>query len=292
MQAKAISDLAQLSDDDLFVQVVEGLRLIHENALEIRKSARDLLSRDFRRGAAILKLVAEEEAAKFLILLDAVRCPRSSNQDKPLFKRQLQYFYDHLCRGIYVEYYRQSIWYDFNDVRGFVEHERAECYLDGPDFLCWIMPNRIRSNRENIIYVDYLRSQEGSFWSSPATDVEIVLNLPESSLDDNLFNIVDSLSALIAESPEALKVIASIWRQYRMDSVMSVSALQRVNAATVEAIQHLGTNNRVTEERLSVVHELWHFPLYDLDLSLKTVSKQEMKQILEAENDAFWSSVI
>jgi hypothetical protein len=49
-----------------------------------------------------LKLFVEEEAAKFHILLDAVRCPR---EPADRFSRQLGYFNQHPVKGLYAECY-------------------------------------------------------------------------------------------------------------------------------------------------------------------------------------------
>jgi hypothetical protein len=49
----------------------------------------------------VLKGFAEEEAAKILILVDAVRCPPKLISSK--LKRIVGWFYDHLARLIYAE---------------------------------------------------------------------------------------------------------------------------------------------------------------------------------------------
>ena len=51
----------------------------------------------------MLRNLANEEAAKVLILLDVVRCPKSRSTDK---SRTLSYFYNHLAKRIYAQVYR------------------------------------------------------------------------------------------------------------------------------------------------------------------------------------------
>lgn len=74
MDLRAIKDLSQLADDEFFAQVSEGLALILRNATQIQSDS-DLLAESERsRGRRILDNLVREEAAKYLILIDAVRC--------------------------------------------------------------------------------------------------------------------------------------------------------------------------------------------------------------------------
>lgn len=76
MRARAFADLSQLSDPDFFQEISEGLQLIARNVGAIDADSRTLVEADRGRGARILHAFAAEEAGKYLILLDAVRCPR------------------------------------------------------------------------------------------------------------------------------------------------------------------------------------------------------------------------
>ena len=66
----------QLNDADFFKEVSEGLDLIIEHCSHIEADARYLRDQKKPCGFNILKTILKEEAAKFLILLDAVRCPK------------------------------------------------------------------------------------------------------------------------------------------------------------------------------------------------------------------------
>ena len=72
------------------------------NALLLWRDATRLAMACRPQGYQILKFLVEEEAAKFHILLDAVRCPRQTND---MFARQLRYFTKHLARGLYTMAY-------------------------------------------------------------------------------------------------------------------------------------------------------------------------------------------
>jgi len=100
MRTRAIRDLAQMSDRDFFDQGATGLDHIARNAIRLEDEVRFLYENRRARGHRILRAVATEEAAKFLILLDAVRCSRRRPE---AFSRQLGRFHDHLSKGLYAE---------------------------------------------------------------------------------------------------------------------------------------------------------------------------------------------
>jgi hypothetical protein len=76
VKPRAIKDLSQLNDAELLSEVSEGPCLCVGNALRLWRDARKLRVSRRAQGFEILRLFVEEEAAKFHILLDAVRCPR------------------------------------------------------------------------------------------------------------------------------------------------------------------------------------------------------------------------
>ena len=77
---RAILDLEQLSDNALFETLSQGMSLIVENATGFDETARRLYGDSDLRASEVMRSFAEEEAAKVLILIDYVRCPRSSEQ--------------------------------------------------------------------------------------------------------------------------------------------------------------------------------------------------------------------
>jgi hypothetical protein len=82
--------------------VSEGLPLIYDNATALWNEAQEIGTFGNRRAVGILQLFAEEEAAKSLLLFDAVRCPRTRKEE---FRRLVSGFGNHLAKGIYVKYY-------------------------------------------------------------------------------------------------------------------------------------------------------------------------------------------
>src|SRR5437867_4176591 len=98
MRVKAINDLVQLSDSEFFSAIAEGLRLVMRNVARLRDGATVLGRSEHRHASRVLSAIAEEEASKFLILLDAVRCPRDYR-----LPEQLDRFSSHLAKGIYAK---------------------------------------------------------------------------------------------------------------------------------------------------------------------------------------------
>jgi len=81
MRIRAIADLCSLPRRDRLDVISEGLLCIIENSEAIESSARILAQHDSKRGYIVLHALAQEEAAKFLILLDAVRCPNKQQDN-------------------------------------------------------------------------------------------------------------------------------------------------------------------------------------------------------------------
>ena len=100
MRTRAIKDLGQLKEHDFPATAAQGLSSISENAARVAEAAKTLTEHDNFRGARILESIAKEEAAKYLILLDAVRCPRKP-EDR--FCAHLEKFNDHLAKALYAE---------------------------------------------------------------------------------------------------------------------------------------------------------------------------------------------
>jgi len=99
MRVRASVDLSELDDEALFESLSEGLGHILNNSRRLYESCESLEKTRRFQAALILRNVAEEEASKFLILIDAIRCPRDP-VDR--WRRQIKRFNDHLAKGLYV----------------------------------------------------------------------------------------------------------------------------------------------------------------------------------------------
>jgi AbiV family abortive infection protein len=279
MRAKAIRDLSQLEDNELFEQTAKGLELIIENASRIEADARFLAEQQKSCGYKILHTVAQEEAAKFLILLDAIRCPRIPDDD---FVKQLSRFDDHLARGLYAFYYELTP-SQFGDVRKIVERECREYYLDRPDDIDWIFRNEILQGKEETIRVDYIERDGKHTWLSPQRYYHPELANSLVALNIPILEVAKALLQVGCAKPRALAVIAEKWRSIPMTNDFSWTKLRDLNYETLKDLHR----NKLLAPKLkgtySTVVDRWLFPLYSLDLRLIKVDKSKLREINERE---------
>ena len=136
---RAIGDLEQFADDRLFEALSEGLPLIVDNAASLHESACRLHREGEARASEVMRGFAEEEAAKFLILIDYVRCPRIPERRSQVLKR----FYGHVAKRIHAEACAYPRIQSFEELCEFVESECRPWYLDGPNDVDWIFPTQL-----------------------------------------------------------------------------------------------------------------------------------------------------
>jgi AbiV family abortive infection protein len=163
MRPRATPKLASVSEDKLLSILAEGLPLIAEHVAALARSAEHQSGPSAVRGANAIQVVATEEAGKYLVLLDAVRCVRASHEIKA---RQLRRFGNHIAKGIYV---KVTDWSPatFGEIHRYIERLRQSHYLDGPNDVDWILRNEIEAEREELLYIDYVETDEGDRWVSP-----------------------------------------------------------------------------------------------------------------------------
>lgn len=260
MRPRAIKDFDQLCDRDFFREASAGMRSCVANALNLWRDARALARARRHQGFRIIRCFVEEEAAKFLILLDAVRCPRQP--DKKPFTRQLGNFTDHLAKGIYAE----TAWgqyTSFAEVRRMVDSQREELYLDGPNEVDWIFRNAILRTREELIYVDYLETDTGHEWRSP--------DLYRSGLflawKPSALTIALAIQGAGLTTSAALEVVAARWRTVDIADHLAWSNRIQLNRETIEALDARGLLRRRSHQIYQRIIDHWQFPLYSLNLA-------------------------
>ena len=284
VRVKAIQDLAQLSDAALFAEVEHGTALCVANAKRIHADGLSLVDQKRPRGVEVLRLAAQEEAAKVLILLDAIRCPRATRPTE--FGRQLQYFNDHLAKGIYAQYcgFRPAT---LGEIRQWGELERKEFYLDGPNGVDWIFYNDILRRREETIYVDYVENDGQHRWHDPLgfEDIGLLLVMPVRDPVLRLVNALNDAGCLVAA---ALEVIARIWRPVALDDDLTWSTLRELNFKTLEAMQVQGLRTSQADEASGIIVNEWLFPLYSLDLRKERVEKSQLRDVQQRWSPDAW----
>lgn len=272
MKVRAIKDLTQLADPEFFAAVEEGLNLIVKNVTKLWDAAVILSEKKNEYPARLLEIIAEEEAAKALILMDAVRCPRKPDDR---FAKQLSRFNDHLAKGLYAYAY----WLcpaTLEELQTYVDRHRKEFYLDGPNDVDWIFRNDVIQKREGAFYVDYVAYDEEKRWYDPSALAE----------DIGLLDGREPASVRMAQgfydagffTKESLETIAEIWRPSPPTMNTHFQELRRLNSSTLELMKSRGLLVEPPSSTYSWSIDGWQFPMYDFDLSQIRVSPSTLRE--------------
>jgi len=156
MRPRRAYKLASLGRPALLEAVAEGMGLLVEHVGALERAAERLRSEETPRGVEAITAIADEEAGKFLILLDVARCAYLDAAKK---RDQLKRCADHIAKGIYarVADIRPA---DFSELVRYVDLLRRSYYLDGPNDVDWLFRNEIMAEREERLYVDYVETDE------------------------------------------------------------------------------------------------------------------------------------
>ena len=272
---RAIKDLCQLSDAQLFEEVEKGIALILENVERLDAAARKLSDENDYHPAKILGGFAKEEAAKVIILLDVVRCPSNRCEEKA---RTLGYFYDHLAKGIYAR--ACGLHCPFGELKQYIDSEREDCYLDGPNDVDWIFSNDITREREDDLYVGYVcdDTQEAGkgewYWKWPWVERISDYSTPTIVL------LANALHGVGATTAEGLAIIAEIWRPFEPVPATTTQELSELNNRMLETLSDSELIVTDDHEKLCE-YESWMFPLWPLDLRAKRIKKAGLRRSRE-----------
>jgi AbiV family abortive infection protein len=273
MRSRAIKDLARYKDCELFSAVAEGLAYIHENANRLADAALILNENQNIRGVRILESIAKEEAAKYLILLDAIRCPRKPDDR---FSQHLEKFNQHLAKGLYAD---ACNWrpIHFREIKELIQSECDEYYLDGPNDIDWIFENWIIRQREEAFYVDYVDNEGKHAWLSPKTYEDISLAAPLPRRTPAVVELANDLHLVGFSKPDSLSIVAAIWRPV---SIIDETRFQDLRELIHRNLEKLASAD-VLAKVGSRIEERWPFPLYDLEMREIPTKKSKLKEIQE-----------
>jgi AbiV family abortive infection protein len=271
MEVRQIKNLCEYKDSKLFKEIAKGLKLIYENAKCIIEDSIFLKQNKHHQGSEILENLGNEEAAKFLILLDAIRCDRKKNSNN--FNRQLGYFSNHLARNIYANYcgMRPA---DFREIRDFIEKEREPYYIDGPDYKNWVYRNTHISKRESCMYVDYVKIEDKHHWISP-NNQPMKESIYGSLHHSFIFRLINALNTTGCTSSNGLEVIASKWRPIVIEDDMSCIELEKINGEILDELDKHALLHK-TKNEFDILKRCWLYPLYPFDLREKCEKEKKM----------------
>jgi hypothetical protein len=273
MKPRAFVDLSQLTDTPFLRTVSDGMRLIAKHIRSLEEASSVPGQAGIDHAGRILRMIADEEAGKYLILFDAVRCPR---EPADRLRRQLKYCGQHLAKAIYGVCYggRPAT---FREVREYADCHRPDLYLDGPIGVEWIFRNDLIASRDTVLYVDYADTDDGHRWLSPGTAASQVsgdFGDPSSPA----IRVVAACNQLGLDSFDALRTIANIWRPIVMADTTHWRDIYSLNVRTLQELAGNGLMNAENETAIRYLMEHLMFPMYDLDLSPIPVSRADLER--------------
>ena len=233
--------------------------LIVDNAASFNETASRLYGHGEFRASEIFRGLAAEEAAKVLVLVDYVRCPKTSEQRARVLKR----FYGHVAKRVHALACRYPRIASFAELSELVEDECRYWHLDGPNGFDWILPNPISQEREHGLYVDYVRDvteKAGvSFWTVPVSPTPILsrYHAPEC------VSLVRLLSSAGALSTGGLAEIAGVWRRFEPVPDSDRGELHDLISETLNRLEPLDCA-AVDEVTAGFIIRHWPFPLWSM----------------------------
>ena len=258
---KAIKDVCNLSRSSSHIhEIAVGIEHLYNHISRLFFEANEFPETAIR-SQKIIEIIASEECAKILILIDALRINKNEQQH---LSRQLGYFNEHLAKGIYVQYYwtKPS---SFKNVREFVELERPAFYRDGPNGSDWIFRNDLLRRREEKMYVDYIRTEDGHTWWGPDLVSPIDPQLPSlPPIEPEIWRLVQAFKAVGMLQETALIEMQQYWQQVTVTDTMSWQKLCTHNECAITILKEKG----LLRDHCSIdmIINQWLFPLYPLEL--------------------------
>ncbi len=253
-------ELLQLTRTQFLDTLSEGIPLIVDNVIELWGEANEIAQHGNRRAVGILQAIAEEEAAKAILLFDAVRCPETRGGE---FKRLVREFKSHLAKCICASYYNTCP-ADSQEAQRIVEGKRRSFYRDG-EYGEYILPNSFIHFREGRLYVDYFRNADGSHsWVAPLKPDVLFGDIVPSGV----IEVVEALSKLQVFTRKGLQIVSNFWHRVSPEG-LDWFTLHVHNTRMLEEMEKEGFEFSAKDDAKQLVVEKLLFPLYPFDLSAR-----------------------
>lgn len=248
--------------------IAEGLPLILKSAQDYWAAAEAI--KDRGREAQILAGFSAEEAAKIMILMDVVRCPRKciASCIGPL----MTWLYEHLAR---LADAKASNWrpVDTKMLKDYMRPFLKSHYIEGAVGE-YILPNSELYERESNLYVDIAVNDDADpYWNTPLDrSGSLILRKPEA------LSVAEAMSAVGLFSLVGLKVVHDVWGQVNFNSAEDFSDAQRLTKSMLKQITEQGlATETVTQDDVNKLYCSWQLPMYNFDLKQIPVSLDELK---------------
>ena len=246
--------------------IAKGLPIILASAQSLWCASRRL-GEEMPRESGVLRGFAAEEAAKALILIDAVRCPRKRARSR--LRSILGWFYDHLARLIYAEsvvFPRVTV----RELREHVELHRKDFYSNAPAGEM-IFQNQHLYRREGLLYADVLarelvgESDELS-WSDPFEIARSADSVAAREVSRRLLQLVEAMATLGIFSLQGLKATSEVWNKVEFAGPESHSdAMELVRDLVDRLVRENLPKEDSVDLHLETLYNYWRLPMYNLD---------------------------
>ena len=267
--------LCQMRQSERLAFIAEGLPAVLASARGFWRAVRQLDGQV--REAVVLSRHAEEEAAKVLILMDIVRCPRRLVSSRT--GSMVKWFYSHLARLIYAE---ASGWkpMDVAQLREYVDMNRKSHHLDGAVGE-YIMPNSTIFRREGLLYADIEGYEdEGASWSNPS---DLIHPLSFSGRTPTALRLAESMSRLGMFTRRGVELTAQVWGKLEFKEQESFREAQALTRTLLKGLIAEELPAKEAEDKdVQLLYEVWQLPMYNVDFGLIAVPLEDLHNEQEA----------
>ena len=279
--------MCQMSHNDRLKFLSKGLPIILSSAESLWQGSRKLENK-MPREANLLRSLAEEEAAKALILIDLVRCPKAIVNSR--IGRILHWFYDHLARLIYAD---SVLWKptSVRELRQYVDESRKDYYIEGYVGE-YILPNQMLYMREVRFYADVQADELGHLsWSNPIGSNAIGSIDSYRDFKPMVILLIEAMSMFGMFTTNGLNAISEVWGKTEFSDEQGSHAAEKLTRKLLlHLIKDKLPSGKTKQEHTNRIYEYWQLPMYNLDLHLLKVSQEEirMEQASEIASEFQW----
>jgi AbiV family abortive infection protein len=280
VEPRKLVRLMDLSASDRLPRVAEGLELLAHHVDSKIADATLLFEASRYTSAHLLDGFASEEAAKALMLLDAIRAQWKPDADVRWLMNKS--FYDHHSRLMYVHIYDFPAHLDRDEIKEFVDGQRDSYFVDGPEGFEWVFRNAELAKREGRMYVDYCVNADGrAEWDSPDKWgwKPFVVAAPSGAV-----KLVQSLARIGILSTAGLNAIQDAWRGAPID--IGWQEVRERNWTTIKILDEAGGIQEATKTDVTRAVNHWQMPLLGIELTERKMTLAQAR----AQQDALWEA--
>ncbi|WP_213816135.1 AbiV family abortive infection protein [Glaciihabitans sp. dw_435] len=267
MEPRALKGIVNLPEGERYGVIAEGMQLLVQHVRALSLSSEILRKASQETSAAVLDAFAREEASKVLILLDMARHGWREHEN---IGRLIANFSNHIGRGVYIEASSMNPG-TFSELQRFVQNLLPSHFLDGPNDIDWIFRNRIESEREEALYVDYIKDEDGHRWISPDHKRP---GYPGRYQNVETVFAMDNLGLL---SELGMQKTSDAWADTQNYSDLGWPDNRSRNHEVLKKLWEASAfKGDTSESDFSFVLERWTFPMGTLNLRKKPVKTREL----------------